>query len=398
MCSCNISNSLTVNQTCDRINGTCFCKEGWMGADCNQDINECESEPAVCQKIKNSGCYNIEGSFKCLCHMGYKPDGNGGCVEDVQQNTTPIPVELYAGYTSITISITLNFKLPTSMDIKVPENYAKMEREAKISLSEFYISTMGQMFQQIIIQSIRQGSLIVNYRIICKKSDETILKLAEANADLATGNITLASQECTALGLTVGEKQLLVGGSSSDKLCNSYLSVAGECASGYECVISNSRPRCSPVKKQDDFDLYVPIGIGAAFFVLLCLVIAVVIIRSKRPEVKRLPEEVRRKSGPDFNQTWNLKHSKTAEDAPKWISVQTNDIYRSTHLDDASNRYVDFNLLGHRNFNERDAIGMNHYDMPGPSHEYETIPPTKAYRIKRPKVYGLVNRSYDNQM
>ena len=55
-----------------------------------------------------------------------------------------------------------------------------------------------------------QGSLIVNYSIIVKKSNESLMKLAEANTDLATGKITLAGQECTALRLTVGDKQCTV--------------------------------------------------------------------------------------------------------------------------------------------------------------------------------------------
>ncbi|KAL3837136.1 hypothetical protein ACJMK2_022514, partial [Sinanodonta woodiana] len=294
LCSCNISNSLTVNQTCDRINGTCFCKEGWMGSDCSQDINECESEPAPCRKKENSGCYNMEGSFKCVCHVGYKADGNDGCVEDLQQIRTPIPIEAPAGYTSVTISVTLNFKLPASVDIKIPENYAKLEKEAKSAISELYISRMNQMFEQIVIHSIRQGSLIVNYSIVVKKSDESLLKLAEANTDLATGKITLAGQECTALGLTVGDKQLPTGGPSSEILCNSYLSVAGECESGSECVISNSKPGCrqfysSILFHLDDTDVYVAAGIGAALFVVLCLVTAVVIYRCRRPVGKKVP-------------------------------------------------------------------------------------------------------------
>lgn len=44
---------------------TCHCTEGWEGAQCQQDINECEAAVNPCQ---NGGiCSNTEGSFTCEC-------------------------------------------------------------------------------------------------------------------------------------------------------------------------------------------------------------------------------------------------------------------------------------------------------------------------------------------
>ncbi|KAF3832782.1 hypothetical protein F7725_026447 [Dissostichus mawsoni] len=48
---------------------TCECKPGWKGQRCEDDIDECSDPefPAGC----NQKCYNIPGSFHCMCEDGY---------------------------------------------------------------------------------------------------------------------------------------------------------------------------------------------------------------------------------------------------------------------------------------------------------------------------------------
>lgn len=51
---------------------TCHCTEGWEGAQCDQDINECEAAINPCQ---NDGiCTNTEGSFTCECTAQWTGD------------------------------------------------------------------------------------------------------------------------------------------------------------------------------------------------------------------------------------------------------------------------------------------------------------------------------------
>ncbi|KAK3597236.1 hypothetical protein CHS0354_004990 [Potamilus streckersoni] len=276
-CTCNISNSLNEKQTCNPVNGTCLCKKGWMGARCSQDINECELEPGVCHNISNSGCYNMHGSFLCSCHIGYKLNGSE-CVE--------------AEYTSIRCSIAVDFTLLPSIDIKVPENYAKIESDSGNALSDFYRRKLAQMFVRIVIFAISRGSLILDYSIITKNSDEAILKLAEANANLASGEkFQLAGEEISTLRLVVKGKELPTDTTTEKLLCTSYLSVVGVCASGKECIIIDKRPACVLRKQEDSTLLYVAIGTGAAFFVLLCLVVTVVVLRAKKSRQKYMPKK-----------------------------------------------------------------------------------------------------------
>ncbi|KAJ7414447.1 protein eyes shut isoform X2 [Pitangus sulphuratus] len=50
----------------------CTCTTGWTGPDCNEDINECESEPC----LNGATCYESvkPGQFVCICPPFYTGD------------------------------------------------------------------------------------------------------------------------------------------------------------------------------------------------------------------------------------------------------------------------------------------------------------------------------------
>lgn len=60
------------------MNGTCYCKQGWKGLTCNENINECSQFPDICGN--NSICIDTDGSFKCSCKSGYNKDSGGACL------------------------------------------------------------------------------------------------------------------------------------------------------------------------------------------------------------------------------------------------------------------------------------------------------------------------------
>ncbi|XP_043547175.1 growth arrest-specific protein 6-like [Chiloscyllium plagiosum] len=68
---------------CEDQKGTfkCFCKSGWEGILCDEDIIECEINNGGCEHI----CSNTEGSYECLCKKGFiKKQDNRRC-EDIDE-------------------------------------------------------------------------------------------------------------------------------------------------------------------------------------------------------------------------------------------------------------------------------------------------------------------------
>ncbi|PVD35905.1 hypothetical protein C0Q70_02874 [Pomacea canaliculata] len=75
-CTCDAQN--TVN--CSNVDGTCTCKTGWNGTNCDIDIDECaQSLPTSC--VANSTCSNTNGSYLCVCNTGYQKLTDGNCTE-----------------------------------------------------------------------------------------------------------------------------------------------------------------------------------------------------------------------------------------------------------------------------------------------------------------------------
>ena len=79
--NCNKSCSCVESKTeiCDKVTGSCTCKYGWEGANCESDINECDQNIYTCRN--NSHCFNSNGSYICECDKGFFDgnDLNGTC-------------------------------------------------------------------------------------------------------------------------------------------------------------------------------------------------------------------------------------------------------------------------------------------------------------------------------
>ncbi|GFY53178.1 uncharacterized protein TNIN_384681 [Trichonephila inaurata madagascariensis] len=62
---------------------TCQCEKGYRGEDCRcsevekreacEDIDECREDSWACPPWKDVQCYNLPGTYKCMCKPGYEP-------------------------------------------------------------------------------------------------------------------------------------------------------------------------------------------------------------------------------------------------------------------------------------------------------------------------------------
>ncbi|GFO00271.1 fibrillin-1 [Plakobranchus ocellatus] len=79
-CDCNPVGTTT----CNPVSG-CVCKEGWNGTKCENNIDECGTNP--CPAF--STCVNTPGSFICSCQDGLQLDANNTCTDIDECESSP---------------------------------------------------------------------------------------------------------------------------------------------------------------------------------------------------------------------------------------------------------------------------------------------------------------------
>ncbi|XP_025082470.1 multiple epidermal growth factor-like domains protein 6 isoform X16 [Pomacea canaliculata] len=73
-CLCDVTNTVS----CDHVTGNCTCEEGWAGATCDQDVDECLANVSICNG-PHEVCNNTLGGHDCLCVDGYQKNDTDTC-------------------------------------------------------------------------------------------------------------------------------------------------------------------------------------------------------------------------------------------------------------------------------------------------------------------------------
>ncbi|XP_062615400.1 fibrillin-1-like [Saccostrea cucullata] len=320
-CLCNISNT----RTCNKVTGTCLCKDGWQGETCDEDIFECTERPERCGP--NAVCTELPGHFNCSCLEGYQMMPNSlceninecstqqhNCHANAQCNDTDghfictckpgfvgngtfcrsIPKE-----PSITDAQEEKYRIKVRFDIQtdlitLESQYVQVYQQMTTALTSFYQATITG-FERVVILHITIGSLIVDHELITEKAISNVPEtdITKALQRLSNGDVKIVygGREQTILSLefknAVTNKFLNV---SSLDLCDIYQAVH-PCPKNHACLETNGNIACSPLPISETYKLIMGLGIGISFgvIVLLTLVIVLVYLKRRRDTSDREP-------------------------------------------------------------------------------------------------------------
>ncbi|XP_053408702.1 uncharacterized protein LOC123559399 isoform X2 [Mercenaria mercenaria] len=251
-CNCVRSNTVNPTQSCDHINGTCYCTPFWEGARCETDVHECLRNTDNCTR-ENEGCHNTEGGFNCSCLLGYTRDSNDNCV-----------------LAMVIVRVVLTIDIILNNDLLVSLTHTLYVAEFKSKLEIFYGRKLGNVEFYISINSITNGSVIADYNVIV--FEPSVPDVAIANAILARNqeSIEIFNTTGPVTGMIVQNTTVPVttGNVTDELVCEAYEASIHFCDAGYACLVKNDKPLCEPVE-EDNFPLIFGLGFGIPMF-LLC--------------------------------------------------------------------------------------------------------------------------------
>ncbi|XP_062609554.1 uncharacterized protein LOC134271353 [Saccostrea cucullata] len=173
-CECVPNNT----DVCNHVNGSCQCKNGWIGQHCSEDVNECEQQLPICNETLNQFCFNTEGSAVCECRYGGL---------DINNCTAPLPPRNETDdETKVKVEIKFDVEYDKNEVLAQPERWKNQIAE---KLNDFYKRSI-RGFTEVIVLSIRFGSIIADHEIFASNTDAKSLK-----TDIANGLVILARQD-----------------------------------------------------------------------------------------------------------------------------------------------------------------------------------------------------------
>ncbi|KAI8767258.1 mucin protein, partial [Biomphalaria glabrata] len=159
--SCTRKCSCGTNFYCNKTTGSCYCKKGWKGTNCDIDINECELGTHSCDLSKET-CLNTQGSYQCSCNDGfYKSCNSCHCKEFSHY------------YVNVTLDMSVGEK---KLDDKNSDDYKQLQAAIETQLTNKLKDSKLSIYS-VTVNNLRKGSLISDITILISAEDqETALK------------------------------------------------------------------------------------------------------------------------------------------------------------------------------------------------------------------------------
>ncbi|XP_052803872.1 uncharacterized protein LOC128233995 [Mya arenaria] len=134
---------------------------------------------------------------------------------------------------------------------------------------------MGPDFEYIVINSISPNGT-VNVTVFAANTDGANSTFSNALAALIKDNpLTVLGQPASVIQATLAGQiyNLVLNETKDDLSCIIYQDLTQECSTNTKCLTYDGNPLCEPVRNNDDFGLWVGLGVGIPLFLLLSLLL-----------------------------------------------------------------------------------------------------------------------------
>lgn len=169
----------------------------------------------------------------------------------------------------IDLVVKIEHTLPSGTNLESPHIYEQIKLKVKASLFEYY-RRFSNAVVDIIINSIRLGSIDVNHTVVIENTQQAasqvtgaILKLAQGSSIVYDGNATTVSAEAyRGLGP-----------------CDVYEATVGTCGENYQCVFEDNLPTCRLAVEKENWAAILGATAGGIAFVLVIVIGIVLCVR-----------------------------------------------------------------------------------------------------------------------
>ncbi|XP_052804614.1 sushi, von Willebrand factor type A, EGF and pentraxin domain-containing protein 1-like [Mya arenaria] len=247
----------TAQYTCDtghQINGStvrlCQADQTWSGTEPNCTIRDCGpvSGPKNGKVIltSNATTYGSVAEFSCIPKHEILGSSSIVCRSDGTWSGQTPTCQLAVGFREVATEVTFNLTVPASDDLRNQSTYESYVQEVRNKLLAFYRKLLGFDID-IIIDDIRNGSLIVDFRVVYPNETAAGQELSVATQNLTASTVELRNQTVGTDSASVNN--LPITGASADLetlLCIAYQATIGACSPGYLCSVENNLPNCRP--------------------------------------------------------------------------------------------------------------------------------------------------------